>query len=503
MSEPWNFLVYIAADNALYADAQINLQQITNASLFTKIEMLVQFDGPTADFASRYECSNGVRTTVWEAPDGYTSDRGQRLTDFLDFAVAEGFAGPRRVDGQPTPQQTQTFLVLWGHGAGLDHVYLYSNPQAKGSQNPSLPGRQTGTPGKDTSDTADSTQASAASMPSFIPLDLLNSDDSHANRYLSDMRLASILENFASKLGREIDVLGFDSCLMGMAEIFHEFAPSVSLAVASDEEVPRGSWPYDSILQDLTRFPGMDASTLSAVIVSRFIERYATQGKKTRVSLSTFKLSASEQLAAAMTALVEALTAVLGNGAARRRILHARDFSRTADVADYIDLGVFCKELAGAFKDEATVVHAANEALSILLNQPYILYHRDAGENGAINPLGLAIYFPQVLPPTSTELSTAVQSENGLQSHTAMAAAPLTVGEPTKTVGEPTKTVGEPTKTVGEPTKTVGGRGVDRELLGSEVLWDFYLQLKFNQETNWANLVEALITGKPATAKAS
>ena len=107
----------------------------------------------------------------------------------------------------------------------------------------------------------------------------------NANSYVSDVSLAGILDNAAMSIGRKIDLLGFDACFMAMTEVLHELRNSTEMVVASDEEIPSGSWPYDSILGDLAQFPGMDASALSTVIVSRFLEAYSTPDQA-RQSLS-------------------------------------------------------------------------------------------------------------------------------------------------------------------------------------------------------------------------
>ena len=521
MSKTWKVLVYIAADNTLYDDAQISLRQMADASRFSDFEVIVQFDGPGLDSASRYRCAGGAKRLIWEAPDNYTTDRGTRLQDFLNCA-----------DSIPTADD-RIFLILWGHGAGLDHVYLYSDSTNKDGRAPVSQSALNDGHSED-SDGASTNGSNSLNATQSIQFDLLNSDDTHANRYLKDIQLVELLENFTRRIGRKIDLMGLDACLMGMVEICHELSECVSLLIASDEEIPKESWPYDLILGDLATFPGMDVTSLSPVIVSRFIERYSAGRAHGRTSLSAYNLSGSQALASAMKGFVDGLVGVIDDGVARRKILSARDNSRTPDIIDYVDLSVFCRAIAESFDDRSSICHRASEVLYLLANLPYVLYHRSTGKNGAIDPLGLAIYFPQRIPPTSEEIHQAVganerlrlyyplnRTEDGqaLRTSTASRAAPeleqslqigaKTVGEPTKTVGEPTKTVGEPTKTVGEPTKHIGrlrrrfadGQVIPRQLIGSEVVWDLYLQFKFNQITGWSTLLEKALVTKDASSR--
>ena len=121
MVQPWKLLVYLAGDNTLYNDAQYSLHEIVASTFDSSVETIVQVDGPSAQLSTRYRCANGTKQVIWEAPDGYTTDRSARLTDFLKGTITAPIE-PRRI-----------FLVLWGHGAGLDHVYFYDNPSQNGA----------------------------------------------------------------------------------------------------------------------------------------------------------------------------------------------------------------------------------------------------------------------------------------------------------------------------------------------------------------------------------
>ena len=456
MDQPWKMLVYITADNTLYNDALVSLRQLTDASLQNNVDIIVQLDGPSSDQVSRYRCAGGKKELLWQAPDDYTDDRAERLEDFLNSEEAK-----------PSTEQ-RVFLDLWGHGAGLDHLFLYKE----------TPVVKTAT-------------ASGLRTPTV--------DD--PNRYVRNIQLASKLSGFVAKINsatidpkqivsekinskqdvRKIDLLGLDSCLMGMAEICHELSQSVSLMVASDEEVPVGSWPYDCIVGDLNKFPGMDASTLSAVIINRFVESYSRKGHKTRVSLSSMNLSSSDELVTTMKALVDALNAASKpeadkDGKARQMIFRARDASRTPDEVTYIDFVVFCEELSEsfpedpAFPENKAVRDAATKVLDVLVKSSYILYHRDAREDGSINPYGLAIYFPETLDTIASQINQTLK--------------PLVL-MPRNDV----KFAGSTTKFAGSTTKSAGGP----QITGYEILWGDYQELLFNKETGWADLIYRLL----------
>jgi hypothetical protein len=509
MYQPWKLLIYMGADNVLYDNAQICLREIVNGSLFSDVDMTVQIDGPTAAMATRYQCEKGSKRLIWEAPEYYTADRGDRLRDFLDAAAGNCNSHQR------------ILLVLWGEGSGLDSVYFYGDLHdrrvADDPLNPLLE------PGEDSRRLFKAMQAVQS-----VPDDVLNGQN--ANLYVKNIELGSILLEFSKKIGRRIDILGFDACLMAMTEICYEVRESVSTVVGSDERVPKESWPYASILRDLARFPGMNASTLSTLIVSKYVERYRGE----RVSLSAMNLSDSEELAWAIGRLVEAFQAVVHNVALKRRIFRARDASRNADQAGYIDLGAFCQELMESFEERTPVHAAAKVVLFILKNQSYVQYHRNVGQEGTLNPYGLSIYFPAVLPPHAEGLEEAT-TEFRVAMHAALSDhkdppsthkdPPSTHKDPPSTHKDPPSTHKDPPSTHKDPPSTHKDPGNGRRDLpythkgpgsgrkdpphsrkdpggvGSSgmaitsyyILWDSYVPLAFNKATGWADFLARVL----------
>src|SRR5688572_28461247 len=54
-------------------------------------------------------------------------------------------------------------------------------------------------------------------------------------------------------LGQPLDLLGFDSCVMGMLEVGYQFADRTKTIIASEGSVPSAGWTYAKILGCLTR----------------------------------------------------------------------------------------------------------------------------------------------------------------------------------------------------------------------------------------------------------
>ena len=494
MAEPWKVLVYIAADNSLYDDAQVSLKAITHASRSSEVETIVQFDGPSAQLSTRYRCRGGSREVIWEAPDNYTLDRGQRLTDFLMASVDH-------------PQERKRiFLVLWGHGAGLDHIYFFANPD----------GSADGGMGADSGAGAGSGFGAAKGGAIFAPREVFNG--ANPNRYVGDISLAKILGDFLRSMNRKIDLLGFDSCMMAMVEIWHELRESTELAVASDLEVPANSWPYATILGDLARYPGMDASTLATAIISRYLEDYDGQGQGVTVSLSACSLAACNAFADAMKKLVDEMKKVVPDGESRRKIFRARDASWTPEETTYIDMGHFAQELSESFGATSGIYEGSMGVLRVLTGYPYLIYNREGGtEESFYMGCGVALYFPTSVAPTiedvqnfaaqnNLEIGTKFHPEADTKFPPTMGKFPPTMGKFPPTMGKFPPTMGKFPPTMGKFPPTMGkfpptmgkggdpaGGGADDAISGYEILWDRYIELDFCKTTGWADLIESLL----------
>ncbi|MBX3233977.1 MAG: hypothetical protein KIT84_34385 [Labilithrix sp.] len=105
-------------------------------------------------------------------------------------------------------------------------------------------------------------------------------------------------------LGRKIDMLGFDACLMGSWEVAEIAAPYASVLVASPELVPERGWPIDRALESLARAPAKSAADLA----ERFVTPFADAGRR-YVSLSAIDLEAVPEVERAASELARAAVA--------------------------------------------------------------------------------------------------------------------------------------------------------------------------------------------------
>ena len=77
--------------------------------------------------------------------------------------------------------------------------------------------------------------------------------------YMSEVELAIA--------GKEIDLIGFDACLMGMVEVAYQLLGETDYVVASEETEPVGGWAYQYFLYDLIMQVDNSPANLGKAIV--------------------------------------------------------------------------------------------------------------------------------------------------------------------------------------------------------------------------------------------
>jgi len=214
-------------------------------------------------------------------------------------------------------------------------------------------------------------------------------DDTSDGDALDNRELRIVLAGICALLGRKIDLLGMDACLMNMVEVAYQLRESVNVIVGSEIEEPFDGWPYAEILTRLTAKPRQDAAALARWIVKSYLLSY--KGKNETVTQSALDVSRTGEMTAKVDALSECLLAALETDS---KLIEAawRRSPRFYD-DNYIDLASFTKNLRK--KAGAEVRAKADDLLAAL----------KAGRGRAIlrqgkigrevrGTCGLSIYFP-------------------------------------------------------------------------------------------------------------
>lgn len=197
----------------------------------------------------RFVLDPSGRQPVLELPNVDVGDPAQ-LIDFVSWSVA-------------TCPATRSVLVLSGHGAAweddevddaLGTVTRAPNaaPRILGALHNArrLFGRAVG------------------SMEEMTRAVLIDGED---RDYLSNAELGAACESVSTRLGRPLDVLVFDACLMSSVEILQELRGSVATVVASIDELSAAGISMSEAAQVLTAGRGtLDRQAIATAIVDNF-----------------------------------------------------------------------------------------------------------------------------------------------------------------------------------------------------------------------------------------
>jgi hypothetical protein len=303
MSPPkaqWTILIYIAAHNNLEHLGQRSLSQILGVGSTPQLNLTVLYDGPRT--AARYRAGEQGLAAFEEPLANFDSGDPDALLHTARWAYMQ------------CPAERYG-LILWSHGSGWrpEEIERVAK-QARGDS---------------AVDTGESVQRAAApgSMALFRstlqtilkvdkPAERAICFDDGTGRSLDTLELERIAREIQIVIGKPLDLLGMDACLMASLEVAYQLRRSVSYLVASEELVPGFSWPYDTILGELCTAPERSARELAISIVQHYSEFYTVNppavGDVTKVALD---LSKAGELARSIDCLADTLIADMDNQA--------------------------------------------------------------------------------------------------------------------------------------------------------------------------------------------
>ncbi|HXM33605.1 MAG TPA: clostripain-related cysteine peptidase [Pyrinomonadaceae bacterium] len=199
-------------------------------------------------------------------------------------------------------------------------------------------------------------------------------------------------------LTERLDVLGFDACLMQMAETNYAMERIASVMVASEDNVPARSWSY-SWIRDLSLIPEMAPEDLGRRIVAAYKRKYyGTAGDNEGThALSAVRLDKMPLLATAIDSFSASL---LKRSASEEGIVEIREARKGCPIYgglpesggfQNIDLGLFAERM-----ESSTIVGSSALNVGRAVEQMVIARYADleAGQE-RFGSLGTAVYFPR------------------------------------------------------------------------------------------------------------
>ncbi|HTV54208.1 MAG TPA: clostripain-related cysteine peptidase [Terriglobia bacterium] len=358
-TKEWALFVYMCADvpqPGMHRASRANLLQMANSGSSDDVWVVAQLacPGPWTYryiFPQRPPGSEAAIVRPVRAIASVNSAIPGSIEDFFAWAAA---ACPAK----------KIFLVLWGHGYGIDYYtpQVLSNLQSLGE----LSTLEISTSAKNAPINGDlRTGALLAADPEHT---FAFGWDASSNDILDNSQIGDALRLCTSRLpaGQQLAIMGFDACVMAMAEVWSEMRSTAEIGIASQAGLPYSSWPYGLFLERLLQKPAAQPADVAKMLSEAFLEFYGTHTTE-YVTISACDLTRIGDLESSIGPLASALATASADPRARQNIFEARKCCPQYDEQGFIDLGCFCRFLQITMPN-STVSEACGPALQAIDN---------------------------------------------------------------------------------------------------------------------------------------
>jgi hypothetical protein len=399
----WTIMIYMAGDNNLAVDMAYAMEQIKGvAAGADSPNLLVYYDGnspaiPTlyCDFSEpnkpRYVRSYKVPGKLYPVARKENENAAdyRSILNFVDWCVNKVEVDNNNGEIAYGRRAQKYALIFSGHSLGFQDIGLFK----------------------------DETSGKAMKMNDlYFVLHGLTNKKEDLEKYAAENNLEEEARKILTTelLGQKIDILGFDSCVMGMLEVGYQFNDVANTMIASEGSVPSAGWTYAKLLGSLTREQnrGADARQVAELFVKEFVhsqDDYTVGGVS--VDMAAWDLGLFEDLAIAFDKLAEVLLRCFKKPESRlfrqmeRVILHVHWMCQSYMYDQNVDLGDFCElldrecgrvaeELGGDDKDVQRLRLVQAECQNVLrrLHDAVILSGFSGGGYQYSN--GVSVFFP-------------------------------------------------------------------------------------------------------------
>ena len=338
----WTVMIYLDADNDLESAGINDINEMEMVGSSSDVNIVVQVDR-----IPNYNFSNNDWITTRRYYITHDSDPMQINSQLIGNDLGElNMGDPKTLVNFATWAITEYpakkyLLVIWNHGGGFR-----SPTYTKG----------------------------------------IAQDDTSGKDIITMPELEYALSAISVQMGKNIDIVGMDACLMAMTEVAYQIKDYADILVSSEENEPGDGWPYDTILAQLVANPLMSAEQLATDIVDEYIYSYPFK----EVTQSAIDLSYMDDLAGQLSSMSDAIRS--DTLTPKNAYLNAAYFSQHYSdyYHDFIDLYDFCKKVCIYSNN----INVKNIALSIQQTLNSAVIRSGYNGSGLSGSKGLSIYFP-------------------------------------------------------------------------------------------------------------
>lgn len=312
----WSILINMQSDNNLLAASESNIKDLEYAfrvgNVDGRVNVLIQMDKPADRNTWRYKITKNGRI-----------DAGTLIGHEMGYNPVDDVVSSVRWMKDSFPAN-HYMLVLSNHGGGVRTV-LNTAALLFGNDSRGI----------------------------FY-------DDSQRS-YLTIPMVGQAITQCKTILGKNLDCLGCDACLMQMAEICYEVKDCVDFSVASQDVEDFYGWPYSKFLIPLLAAPTTAMSSLAQNIVKSYDAYYRPLSSINYYTLSAVQESCILDLKNNIDQMAVAVNACnkIDAAATKKMVQAARKASLKFYDTDFIDLASFYLAMSSRAKsgdlfDEST-----------------------------------------------------------------------------------------------------------------------------------------------------
>ena len=387
VEKEWTFMLFMAADNNLEAATSLDINELEKYGSTDQVNFVAQIDRNgkySKDSELKWSGARRFYIKKDNSPKKMTSPAVETLGD-IDMADPKSLTDFVKwaVTNYPAKKYC---LILWNHGTGWKEI----NPDVMESDEFGEIGLPSGLEGV--------ANQGKKKQHAFNPQISFNiSYDDTAKTSMNIPTLEKTLAKVVSIIGKPLEIMAFDACLMQMAEVAWSTKDYAKCQIGSPDLEPERGWPYDRIAAAVTKNPEYDGIELGKLITEAYAKSYSggagTQGN-TAVAISVIDHAQADSFKTALNAFCEAAIANISDV---DKYEFARDEALKYSYGDYVDLGHFLALLIQKTHAKAPVKSAATKLLKVICGEK--------GRDGYVNRLayngdkfkqsrGLSVFFP-------------------------------------------------------------------------------------------------------------
>lgn len=264
----WTIMIYMAGDNNLAVDMAYALGQIKEAAKegYEKLNMFVYYDGNSPDIPTlycdfsepepQYYRSFMIEDKLYKVPHKVNENAAdpKAILNFVDWCVNKVAYQDGRGKEKFGRRANRYALIFSGHSLGFLDKGLFMDESA----------------GKSMKLNDLKNVIVRLTMAKNELAEEREAERKGERKETRDLHL----EKRDELLGKPLDILGFDSCVMGMFEVGYQFHNYAKTMIVSEGSIPSAGWTYAKILRRLacSRHAQESSQKLAAQFVKEFIE---------------------------------------------------------------------------------------------------------------------------------------------------------------------------------------------------------------------------------------